>query len=175
MNKTTTEKNQEHYKHPDLDTAIDTFLKQGGKINPATTKNPMQDGCDIRTHPTLETDNKEEQTKKIELLKSLITKGAGMSALQYSLKMNKGDIKRIAQENGLRILHTRPLCTTRKYRPLASSSSAPTDDVIAGHAMHYAALGYTAVEIAQTLELTIRQVWELGKNYRFELRQYRDD
>jgi len=49
------------------------------------------------------------------------------------------------------------------------------DDLVAGHAMHYSSLGYTAVEIARLLDLTVRQVWDIGKAYRFEFQQRGDD
>lgn len=40
--------------------------------------------------------------------------------------------------------------------------------------MHYSSLGYTAVEIAHLLDLTVRQVWNIGKAYRFEFKQRKD-
>lgn len=40
--------------------------------------------------------------------------------------------------------------------------------------MHYSALGYTVSEIAQVLDLSLRQVWDIGKAYRFEFRQQRE-
>ncbi|MEF9674116.1 hypothetical protein QNM99_26345 [Pseudomonas sp. PCH446] len=88
--------------------------------------------------------------------------------------MNKSEIKRMARENGLKISQSRSLHLTRKYRASHSATAEFTQDAIAGHAMHYCALGYTAIEIAQKLDLTVRQVCELGKNYRFELNHRTD-
>ncbi|NWB91955.1 hypothetical protein [Pseudomonas agarici] len=176
MKNTTINKEKSNYKSHDLELAITEFIKHGGTIEPASTKGPARDNYEIPTPATNEVDTTEEYARKVELLKNLITKGAGISALQYSLKMNKGEIRRIAQEQGLRIPHRRPLSTPRKYRTnLSAPAGSLADDVIAGHAMHYAALGYTAMEIAQALELTVRQVWELGRHYRFELKHHRDD
>ncbi|POY82082.1 hypothetical protein BKM09_005555 [Pseudomonas amygdali pv. morsprunorum] len=64
-----------------------------------------------------------------------------------------------------------PMLTTRRD---ARHDTTDIDDVVAGHAMHYSALGYTAAEIAQVLDLSLRQVWNIGKAYRFEFRQQRD-
>lgn len=36
--------------------------------------------------------------------------------------------------------------------------------------MHYSALGYTVPEIAQLLGVGIRDIWDIGKAYRFEFR-----
>ncbi|MGY2200357.1 hypothetical protein [Pseudomonas gingeri] len=176
MKNTTINKQKNNYKPHDLELAITEFIKRGGTIEPAPAKEASRGDGEIPAPVETEVDTKEEYARKVELLKNLITKGAGISALQYSLKMNKGEIRRIAQEQGLRIPHRRPLSTPRKYRStLSEPAGSLADDVVAGHAMHYAALGYTAMEIAQTLELTVRQVWELGRNYRFELKHHRDD
>jgi hypothetical protein len=40
--------------------------------------------------------------------------------------------------------------------------------------MHYSSLGYTVPEIAQVLDLSVRQVWDIGKAYRFQFRQNRE-
>jgi hypothetical protein len=40
--------------------------------------------------------------------------------------------------------------------------------------MHYSGLGYNVVEIAQQLRLTVRQVWKIGRDYRFDFKQTRD-
>jgi hypothetical protein len=47
---------------------------------------------------------------------------------------------------------------------------ATLNDATAGHAMHYSALGYTVPEIAQLLGLSVRDVWDIGKAYRFEFK-----
>lgn len=176
MKNTKINKENNHCKPHELELAIREFIKRGGTIDAATQKEP---GENIRTTPKLSentAETTEEYTRKVELLRELITKGAGISALQYSLKMNKDEIKRMAREQGLKITYRRPLCPARKYRTTQPApGAAPHDDVVAGHAMHYAALGYTALEIAQTLELSVRQVWELARNYRFELRHQREE
>jgi len=41
--------------------------------------------------------------------------------------------------------------------------------------MHYSSLGYSAPEIAQILGLTTREVWNIGKAYRFEFKREKDD
>jgi hypothetical protein len=41
--------------------------------------------------------------------------------------------------------------------------------------MHYSSLGYSALEIAQKLGLSVRQVWKIGQEYRFEFKQNPDD
>ncbi|WP_419735282.1 hypothetical protein [Pseudomonas sp. COR18] len=160
----------------ELELAISEFIKSGGTIDTSAkkespTNNRTAAGCSEKT-----TETEEDYTKKVELLKDLITKGAGIYALQYSLKMNKEEIKRMARDQGLKIAQRRPLAAARRYRhPQPDVGDLQDDDVIAGHAMHYAALGYTAQEIAQTLELSVRQVWELAKNYRFGLHHQREE
>ncbi|NWA27065.1 hypothetical protein HX870_25215 [Pseudomonas gingeri] len=159
----------------DLDLAIDDFLRRGGTIDrvqgPVCEQAPAETG----DHSPLPEEEEQERTRKTELLRELITKGAGICALQYSLKMNKNEIKRMARENGLKITQSRSLHLTRKYRTSHSATAEFAQDAIAGHAMHYCALGYTAIEIAQKLDLTVRQVCELGKNYRFELNHRTDN
>ncbi|CAD5200741.1 hypothetical protein [Pseudomonas sp. FEN] len=161
----------------DLDLAIDDFLKRGGTIDRVQAPLSDQALADTGKHATTPEEQEEEQERirKTELLRELITKGAGISALQYSLKMNKNEIKRIARENGLKIAQSRSLHITRKYRAPQPVTAEFAQDAIAGHAMHYCALGYTAIEIAQKLDLTVRQVCELGKNYRFELNHRHDN
>lgn len=85
--------------------------------------------------------------------------------------MNKKDLRQLATENGVTIAVSQPMLTTRRD---ARHDTTDIDDVVAGHAMHYSALGYTAAEIAQVLDLSLRQVWNIGKAYRFEFRQQRD-
>ncbi|QXI27487.1 hypothetical protein [Pseudomonas vanderleydeniana] len=168
-------KENNHCKPHTLELAINEFVKRGGIIETSSQKEPSRNNCKKSEVTEKTTETMEDYTQKVELLKDLITKGAGIYALQYSLKMNKDEIKRMAREQGLKITHRRPLCPARKYRPLQPvSADTRDDDVIAGHAMHYAALGYTAPEIAQTLELSVRQVWELARTYRFELRHRRE-
>jgi hypothetical protein len=113
----------------------------------------------------------DDKHKKLELLKSLVSKGAGVSALQYSLRMNKRDVRRMAGEHGLKISYSRPI---RGVRNEKKQDPDTVDDDVAGHAMHYSSLGYTAWEIAQKLNLSVRQVWKIGRDYRFEFRQTSD-
>ncbi|WP_248746265.1 hypothetical protein [Pseudomonas sp. MWU12-2037] len=159
----------------DLDLAIDDFLKRGGTIDRVQGPVCEQAPPDTGDHAPTSEEEEQERARKTELLRELITKGAGICALQYSLKMNKNEIKRMARENGLKIVQSRSLHLTRKCRASHSATAEFTQDAIAGHAMHYCALGYTAIEIAQKLDLTVRQVCELGKNYRFELNHRNDN
>jgi hypothetical protein len=96
-----------------------------------------------------------------------VAKGAGINALQYSLRMNKREIKQLAIEHGIKIMFSRPISEeSSRHRP----DTSDIDDVVAGHAMHYSSLGYTALEIAKILDLNVRQVWNIGKAYRFEFK-----
>ncbi|KPB80161.1 hypothetical protein PST407_01303 [Pseudomonas syringae pv. tomato] len=91
--------------------------------------------------------------------------------MQYSLRMTKKDVRQLATENGVRIRSSQPMLAIRRE---ARHDDTDVDDVVAGHAMHYSALGYTVSEIAQVLDLSLRQVWDIGKAYRFEFRQQRE-
>ncbi|WP_017902764.1 hypothetical protein [Pseudomonas asplenii] len=169
-------KDNNHCKPHELELAISEFIKSGGTIETSAKKEPSTNHRTTAGTPEKTTETEEEYTRKVELLKDLITKGAGIYALQYSLKMNKHEIKRMARDQGLQIAQRRPLAAARRYRHyLSAADGSQDDDVIAGHAMHYAALGYTAPEIAQTLELSVRQVWELAKSYRFDLHHPREE
>ena len=176
MNDPTFKKHPTPHKHLDIDLnlAIDDFLKRGGTIDRVQGSACDQAPPNISVHVATSEDEEQERARKTELLRELITKGAGICALQYSLKMNKNEIKRMARENGLKITQSRSLHLTRKYRGAHTATAEFAQDAIAGHAMHYCALGYTAIEIAQKLDLTVRQVCELGKNYRFELNHRAD-
>jgi hypothetical protein len=151
----------------DLAAAVEQFVAQGGIIKIVSgdeqetlTLNP----CIAKSNdPPLRTDS----TEKLELLKALVAKGAGINALQYSLRMNKKEIKQLAIEHGIKIMFSRPLDEgTSRHR----HDTSDVDDVVAGHAMHYSSLGYTALEIAKILDLNVRQVWNIGKAYRFEFK-----
>ncbi|RMM62361.1 hypothetical protein ALQ73_00434, partial [Pseudomonas savastanoi pv. glycinea] len=155
----------------ELITAVENFVAKGGIIavipdgEMAGASNPSS----TDTAPTLP--DGPEHAGKLEQLKYLAAKGAGFTALQYSLRMNKKDLRQLATENGVTIAVSQPMLTTRRD---ARHDTTDIDDVVAGHAMHYSALGYTAAEIAQVLDLSLRQVWNIGKAYRFEFRQQRD-
>lgn len=151
----------------DLAAAVEQFVAQGGVI--AIIKEG--DVSPLRATPQVAQSPGEERTSKVELLKELVAKGAGISALQYSLKMNKKEIKQLAFEQGVKIAFSRPI---RDIKREALQAPSDVDDRLAGHAMHYSSLGYTAPEIAQLLDLTLRQVWNIGKAYRFEFKQRKD-
>jgi hypothetical protein len=74
----------------------------------------------------------------------------------------------MAGENGLKISYSRPIRGTRNEKKREPTT---VDDEIAGHAMHYSSLGYTVPEIAQKLDLSVRQIWKIGRDYRFEFKQ----
>jgi len=153
-----------------LSTAVKLFVAEGGVIDIVQSGESGESvsGPAILETPEPEADADVLMKTKVELLKGLIAKGAGVSALQYSLRMNRKDIKRLAQENGLTIRYSQPV---RGHRPGRQKESVASDDVVAGHAMHYSSLGYTAPEIAQLLGLSIRDVWNIGKAYRIEFKQ----
>ncbi|WP_256897949.1 hypothetical protein [Pseudomonas syringae] len=151
----------------ELATAVEQFVATGGVIavipdgETAVSSNP----------PLTDTPTDLELTGKVELLKCLVAKGAGVNALQYSLRMTKKDVRQLATENKVKIHFSQPM---RSLRREARHDPSAVDDVVAGHAMHYSALGYTAAEIAQVLDLSVRQVWNIGRDYRYEFRQQRD-
>jgi len=145
--------------------AIEQYVAQGGVINVVPEGESGETGCEA-TKMAQEMDPEAQMKAKLEQLKGLVAKGAGVSALQYSLRMNRKEIKRLANENGLKILYSRPV----RSRPARSHDTVVVDDSVAGHAMHYSSLGYTAQEIAQLLDLSVRDVWNIGKAYRFEFK-----
>lgn len=156
----------------DLTEAVEQFVARGGVIDVIKDG----DGSTPQPVPPVEkspgTPQEQERKTKVEHLRELVAKGAGMSALQYSLRMNKKEIKQLASEHGIKIAFSRPVSEIKRE---ALQDPMDIDDVVAGHAMHYSSLGYTAVEIAQLLNLTVRQVWNIGKAYRFEFKQRKDD
>jgi hypothetical protein len=156
----------------DLKTAVEQFVAQGGVID----KIPIGESCTKVPPPILvatgKGDTQDHRTEKVELLRQLVAKGAGFSSLQYSLKMNRKDIKLLAVEHGVKIALSKPLGSTHRSRRYDTSD---VDDVVAGQAMHYSSLGYSAPEIAQILGLTTRQVWNIGKAYRFEFKRDKGD
>lgn len=154
----------------DLITAVEDFVANGGMIA-VIPDGETAEFPGIPVEPLIgETDTYVEKIAKIELLRSLAAKGAGVSALQYSLRMNKRDIRQLAIENGVKIISSRPVSQIRREH---RHDPTEVDDAVAGHAMHYSSLGYTAPEIAQVLGLSLRQVWDIGKAYRFEFKQQR--
>ena len=153
-----------------LSAAVEEFVSKGGVISVIPDGGVAESPGAYAGELTAEQGNDVEQGK-LELLKELVAKGAGVSALQYSLRMNKKEIRELATTNGVKIGFSRPM---KQIKREALAQASGFDDVVAGHAMHYSSLGYTAVEIARMLGLTIRQVWDIGKAYRFEFRQNRE-
>ncbi|GAB7533274.1 hypothetical protein PS3A_56900 [Pseudomonas sp. 3A(2025)] len=152
----------------DLTAAVEAFVAQGGVIA------VIADGESADNTPG-KTDKEQgarepepDQQTRLTLLKTLVNKGAGVSSLQYSLRMNKKDIRQLALAHGIKINFSRPVSESRDA---ARHEALDVDDVMAGHAMHYSSLGYTVPEIAQVMGLSIRQVWNIGKAYRFEFKQ----
>ncbi|KPY84370.1 hypothetical protein RA263_08945 [Pseudomonas syringae pv. tagetis] len=156
----------------ELITAVETFVAKGGVIAVIPDGKTAGASQPLSTDTVPATDPRLEYAGKVEQLKYLAAKGAGFTALQYSLRMNKKDVRQLATENGVRVNFSQPVLTTKRE---ARHDSTDVDDVVAGHAMHYSALGYTVAEIAQVLDLSISQVWNIGKAYRFEFRQHRED
>ncbi|MBD8491657.1 hypothetical protein [Pseudomonas syringae] len=152
----------------DLKAAVEEFVAQGGVIAVIAdgTSSVRPDSASEQEQNTREPEL--DLQAKLELLKGLVDKGAGMSSLQYSLRMNKKEIRQLALAHGLKINFSRPVAEGSCQ---ARAEALDVDDVLAGHAMHYSALGYTVPEIAQILGLNTRQVWNIGRAYRFEFRQ----
>ena len=144
--------------------AVEAYVAQGGIINVVPEGETRHSGRDAQDR-TAGLDTDAQMGTKIERLKGLVAKGAGVCALQYSLRMNRKDIKRLANEIGLKINYSRPVRGSKIPR---RRQSITVDDAVAGHAMHYSSLGYTVPEIAQLLELGVRDIWDIGKAYRFE-------
>ncbi|MBC3950129.1 MULTISPECIES: hypothetical protein [Pseudomonas] len=151
----------------DLAAAVEHFVAQGGVID--IVSHTAHQAATLNT-PSAKSESEIaafEKPGKLETLKALVAKGAGINALQYSLRMNRKDIKQMASEHGVKIAFSRPVGDTGKaYR----SEMSDIDDTVAGHAMHYSSLGYSAHEIANILGLSVRQVWNIGKAYRFEFK-----
>lgn len=92
----------------DLAAAVEAFVAQGGVIAvipQGETAEPVD--TTTRATPTL------AAPEKLQLLKLLVAKGAGASSLQYSLKMNKKDIRQLAQQHDIKINFSRPMQAER--------------------------------------------------------------
>lgn len=144
--------------------AVEHYVSQGGVINVIAEGESRETEA---SRAARETDPEAERCAKVDLLKGLVAKGAGVAALQYSLRMNQREIKRLASENGLKIRYSQPV---RRPRPARARGLTTLNDATAGHAMHYSALGYTVPEIAQLLGVSVRDIWDIGKAYRFEFK-----
>lgn len=151
----------------DLAAAVEHFVAQGGVIDIVSQAEHQTSSVSTATAKSEAEHAALEKLGKLELLKALVAKGAGINALQYSLRMNRRDIKQLAAEHGVKIAFSRPLNETGSTH---RSEVADVDDTVAGHAMHYSSLGYSAPEIANLLGLSVRQVWNIGKAYRFEFK-----
>jgi hypothetical protein len=151
-----------------LASAVKMFVAAGGVINTSESDGKTTSVKAPVTRTPAAGERSDSAKAKVDLLKTLVAKGAGVSALQYSLRMNRKDIKRLATENGLTIRFSQPVRGGRSPRLREVST---VDDVAAGHAMHYSSLGYTAAEIAQLMGLSILEVWQIGKAYRIEFKQ----
>ena len=155
----------------DLIAAVEAFVAKGGVIAmiPDDETAETTGGVKPDNNPVVETEA--DVLSKVALLKSLVAKDAGFSSLQYSLRMNRKDIRKLAIDHGVKINCSRPVEHRERER---RHEATDIDDVVAGHVMHYYSLGYTVSEIAQVLDLSLRQVLNIGKAYRLELRQERN-
>lgn len=156
----------------DLTAAVEQFVAKGGVIDVI----PGGESADSLPEPGVSSvapcPAEPDRQAKAEQLKGLVAKGAGVCALQYSLKMNKKEIRQLAIEHGVKIAYSRPILEIKRE---ARQDPAEIDDVVAGHAMHFSSLGYTAQEIAQMLGLSLRQVWNIGKAYRIAFKHSNED
>src|ERR1700712_4867245 len=154
------------HEHHEIAKAVEQYVAQGGVINVVREGESREANVEAeKKAQALDADA--QLSARIEQLKGLVAKGAGVSALQYSLRMNRKELKRLASENGVKIRYCRPVRGSRASR---GRDAATVDDIVAGHAMHYSRLGYTVPEIAQLLDLSVRDVWNIGKAYRFEFK-----
>ncbi|MBP1139134.1 hypothetical protein ACTACN_22835 [Pseudomonas syringae] len=151
----------------DLTTAVEAFIARGGVIAVIPEGETAELAAPSSPRTKRAAEQRLEVAGKVQQLRYLAGKGAGFTALQYSLRMNKRDVRRLATEHGVTINLSQPLIVPRSE---ALDDVTDIDDVVAGHAMHYSALGYTASEIARILDLSLRQVLSIGKAYRFEFR-----
>lgn len=148
----------------ELDNAVAYYVARGGVIKVVPEGETKATSGEGEQDRPLEAE--ERESLKLEQLKGLVAKGAGVSAIQYSLRMNRKDIRRLASEHGLKIRYSRALRGSRSAR---ARDSLPLDDSVAGHAMHYSTLGYTIPEIAQLLEVSVRDVLNICKDYRIDI------
>lgn len=155
----------------DLTKAVERFLQEGGIINVVPFGETAEFSKDAALATKTSIEICDEKTKKNELLKCLVAKGAGVNSIQYSLRMNRKEIRRMAGEQGLKIPHSRPVRTARNETSIQPES---VSDETAGLAMHYSSLGYNVIEIAQKVHLSVRQVWRIGLEYHFEFGKTKD-
>ncbi|MCO8171594.1 hypothetical protein NJC40_27895 [Pseudomonas sp. 21LCFQ02] len=144
----------------DLAAAVEDFVAQGGVIAiipQGETAEPVETAAPASLTVAA--------PEKLQLLRLLAAKGAGVSSLQYSLKMNRKDIRQLAQQHDIKINFSRPIQAQRNG---PDTPLRDIDDVTAGHAMHYSSLGHSTAEIARILGLSVREILDIGKAYRFE-------
>lgn len=166
MTRQTGEYPGDHHTPLEIAEAVEAYVAKGGAINVVSAGETRKSAGGSQDEPEHDCPT-ELQSMKLEQLKGLVAKGAGVTAIQYSLRMNRKEIRRLASENGVKIVFRRPLrnsCIKGKHDTLTVS------DTVAGHAMHYSSLGYTVPEIAQLLDLSVREVWNIGRAYRFEFK-----
>lgn len=172
MNNKTLKPSARSVQTADLTTAVEHFIAQGGVID-ILRDNERALSFPLPLKARLEVESSEcEMADKLQLLKALVSKGAGMCALQYALRMNRKDIRQLAIKHGITIVCSRKMADAQKPR---DHRTVDVDDAVAGHAMHYSSLGYTAQEIAGILGLSARQIRDLAQAYRFELKQREGD
>lgn len=155
--------------HIDLQEAVAAYLSSGGIIQQISIGTSGTSGEAWKESGEIE-DIETTRARKAEHLKELVAKGAGISALQYSLRMNKRELRRMAGEQNIKIPYSRPIPRpsparhTRRF-PIENN----VDDETAGMIVHLNLLGNSALEIAQILEIRVRQVWIVAKEYKFAL------
>ena len=167
MNKPSSRSSSKDPTDLDLTAAVEVFVANGGVISKVANNETAPSSASMTAHSKAVVDADAERMAKVEVLKGLVAKGAGFPSLQYSLRMNKKDIRKLASDHGVSINCSRSVAHVMKKKRCDADA---IDDVVAGHAMHYSSLGYTASEIAHALGLSVRQVWGLSKAYRFDLR-----
>jgi hypothetical protein len=172
MNKKTLKSSIRSVQTADLTQAVEHFIAQGGVIDILRdNERALSFPAPVNAPPEVKS-TECNMADKVKLLKALAGKGAGMCALQYALRMNRKEIRQLAIEQGIAIACNRKTDEVQKPR---NHHIADVDDAVAGHAMHYSSLGYTAQEIAGILGLSARQIRDLAQAYRFELKQREGD
>lgn len=92
----------------ELQGAIEAYLKAGGVIHHISIGVSGAGSAPWKHEGEVE-DIETTRARKAEHLKELVAKGAGISALQYSLRMNKRELRRMAVEQNVKIPYSRPI------------------------------------------------------------------
>lgn len=145
----------------DLLAAVEEFIAHGGIIHVIPDGKPSS-AC-VNETPAAPGP---ESNERVEQLKSLLARGAGFSSLQYSLKMNRQEIRQLAQENGLKIPWRRPVIQRRESKDELLGER----DRLAGDVMHHASMDLTLREIAETLGITTIVARNIARDYRITVR-----